>query len=103
MIVGPPAAPILITGSLLASSTIVGLMLDSGRFPGATALASPPTRPKWFGTPGATAKSSISLLSSTPVPGTTTFEPKAVLIVAVMLAQLPSASAAAKWVVCLWK
>jgi len=33
-------------------STIVGLMLESGRFPEATALASAPIKPKAFGTPG---------------------------------------------------
>ena len=81
----------------------MGLMHDSGRFPGATALASPPTRPKALGVPGAAVKSSISLLRITPVPGTISFDPKEVLIVAVQLTQLPSSSAVAKWVVCLSK
>ena len=66
------------------SNTIVGDMLERGRLPGSTLLAAAPTRPNALGTPGARAKSSISLLSTTPVPGTTTFEPKEVLMVAVM-------------------
>ena len=45
MIVGPPAAPSASIG-LPSFNTIVGLILDSGRFPGATALASAPTNPK---------------------------------------------------------
>ena len=38
-------------------------------------LASPPTSSKAFGTPGFIEKSSISLLSTKPVPGTTTALP----------------------------
>jgi len=56
-------------------------MLDSGRFRASTALASAPMRPKAFGCPGAIEKSSIWLFSTTPVPGTITFEPYDVLIV----------------------
>ena len=100
MIVGPPAAPTARMG-LLSLSTIVGLMLDKGRLPGATELASVPNKPKALGTPGAAAKSSISLFIITPVPGITTLDPKEVLIVAVMATQLPSLSAQEKWVVCL--
>ena len=74
MIVGPPAAPTASTGRS-PSKTIVGDMLESGRLPGAGRLASEPTRPKALGAPGAAAKSSISLFSTTPMPGTTTFEP----------------------------
>ena len=43
-------------------------MDESGRLPGAIALASPCTRPNMFGAPGLAAKSSISLLSRKPVP-----------------------------------
>ena len=38
-----------------------------------------------------------------PVPGITTFDPNAVLIVAVQETQFPSASATQKWVVCFSK
>ena len=55
----------------LRLSTKVGLMLDSGRLPGAMALASAPTSPYTLGVPGLAEKSSISSLSSTPVPGAT--------------------------------
>ncbi len=50
-------------------------MLDSGVLPGATALATPCTRPNMLGLPGAAVKSSISLFSTMPVPGTTFFTP----------------------------
>jgi len=44
-LVGPPAAPSDKIG-VASFDTIVGLMLDSGRLPGAMALASAPIRPK---------------------------------------------------------
>ena len=100
MIVGPPAAPTVKIG-LPSLSTIVGLMLESGRLPGSTALASAPIRPNALGTPGWAEKSSISLFITTPVPGVTTPEPKVVLTVAVQATHQPSVSAAEKWVVCL--
>ena len=56
---------------------MVGVMDDSGRLPGPGALASPPMRPKAFGTLGLAAKSSSSLLSSTPVPSATRPDAKA--------------------------
>src|SRR5678815_3124154 len=99
MMVGPPAAPRLRIG-LPFLSTIVGDMLESGLLPGATPLASAPTNPKKLAMPGCAEKSSISLFKTTPVPGTTIFEPKLVLIVAVQATQLPSESAAEKCVVC---
>jgi hypothetical protein len=52
MIFGPPAAPSVITGLPSKSSTIVGLMLDKGRLPGAIALLAPPTSWNTLGTPG---------------------------------------------------
>src|SRR5262245_1708523 len=100
MIFGPPAAPAVNTGLPEESKTIVGLMLDKGRLPGAIELFSAPTSLNAFGTPGMTAKSSISLFKTTPVPGTMIFEPNDVFIVAVIATQLPCESAAAMWVVC---
>lgn len=100
MIFGPPAAPAVSTGWLFLSRTMVGLILDSGRFLGPTAFAFEPTSPKAFGVPGAMAKSSISLLSITPVPGTVTLQPQEVLTVQVMATQFPSESAVVRWVVC---
>src|ERR1700686_5373792 len=95
IIVGPPAAPTERMGSP-SFRTIVGLMLESGRLRGPTALASAPTNPKKFVAPGCAEKSSIWLFNTTPVPGMTTLEPKVVLMVAVQATQLPSASAAEK-------
>src|SRR4051812_15114547 len=92
IIVGPPAAPAARIGFPFFK-TIVGLMLDNGLLPGATAFASAPIKPKKFGTPGCAEKSSISLLRTTPVPGITTLEPKLVFTVAVQATQFPSASA----------
>src|SRR3954463_10361147 len=99
MIIGPPAAPQVRIGRP-SFRTIVGLMLDSGRLPGATALASAPTRPKALGGPGWAEKSSIWSFRKIPGPGTMTFGPKVVLIVCVQATQFPSASATEKWVVC---
>src|SRR4030095_14378936 len=95
MMVGPPAAPTARRGWPLLS-TNVGLRRDRGRFPGEMALASAPTKPKAFVAPGCAEKSSISLFNTTPVPGTTTFDPKEVLIVAVHATQFPSPSAVEK-------
>src|SRR6266852_43132 len=95
MMVGPPAAPTEKTG-WPPFKTIVGLMLESGRLPGATALASAPIRPKKLLTPGWMEKSSIWLFKTSPVPGTTTLDPNEVLTVAVQATQLPSASAVEK-------
>ena len=67
MITLPPGEPTIIRPS--GFSMNVGVMLDSGRLPGATAFASAPIRRKPFGTPAFAAKSSISLFSITPVPG----------------------------------
>ena len=56
---------------------MVGAMDDSGRLPGAMALASPWTSPNRLGVSGATVKSSISSFISTPVPGAITLAPNA--------------------------
>jgi hypothetical protein len=53
-----------------------------------------------LGTPGFTAKSSIWLLSSIPVPGTTMPVPNQPLSVIDAATRLPSASMIEKWVVC---
>jgi len=71
---------------------MVGVMLLSGRFRGAIALASPPIRPYTFGTPGCAEKSSISSFKMIPVSPATSSEPKAVLIVVEHATALPSAS-----------
>ncbi len=49
---------------------MVGVMLESMRFPGAMAFASPCTSPIWFTAPTAVVKSSISSLSRNCAPGT---------------------------------
>ncbi len=49
---------------------MVGVIDESGRLPGWMAFASPCTRPNMFGVPGFDAKSSISLFSRKPRPGT---------------------------------
>ena len=70
----PPGVPRTSTGRP-SRLTIVGLIELSGRLPGAIALASPCTRPKTLATPGLALKSSISLLSRTPVPAAVTLAP----------------------------
>ncbi len=65
----PPGVPSTATRS--GETMKVGVIELSGRLPGAGALASKPITPKALGWPGCRAKSSISLLSSTPVPGGT--------------------------------
>ena len=53
----------------------LGVIELSMRLPGFGALAAKPMTPKALAVPGFKAKSSISLLSSTPVPGATMPEP----------------------------
>jgi hypothetical protein len=55
---------------------MVGLMLESGLFPGSIRLASPCTSPKAFGRFGRAVKSSMWSFKRIPVPGTVTHEPK---------------------------
>src|SRR4249919_306880 len=93
----PPGAPIEIT--LSSFSRNVGVIELSMRLPGLGAFASKPITPKAFAMPGRSAKSSISSLSSTPVPGTTRPEPYSRFTVCVVLTRLPSASMIAKCVV----
>ena len=71
----PPGVPIT-SRTAPSRMRIVGVIDDSGRLPGAIALASPPTTPNIFGEPGLTEKSSISLLSRKPAPSTTLPLPK---------------------------
>ena len=75
MIVGPPGEPTT-ARSFPSFTTIVGVMLLSMRLPGWMAFCAPITRPNMFGEPGLAVKSSISLFSVTPVPGTCTLAPK---------------------------
>ena len=62
-------------------NTIVGAIDESGRLPGAMALAAPCTRPNMLGTPGLDVKSSISSFSRKPVPGAITPAPNSPLMV----------------------
>ena len=75
MIRGPPGVPVTMKSCPAESSTMVGVIAESIRLPGAIALASPCTRPYMFGLPGAVAKSSISSLSRKPAPVTVTALP----------------------------
>lgn len=77
----------------------VGVIELSMRLPGAGALASKPITPNALGVPGRSAKSSISLLSSTPVPRGMNPEPYVRLTVWVAATRLPSPSMIEKWVV----
>ena len=76
----PPGVPIART-TLPSFRTIVGVIEDSGRLKGSTALASAPTTPKRFGVPGFALKSSISSLSRKPAPVTTIPDPNGPLSV----------------------
>ena len=71
LIVRPPGLPVIKTGSP-SFRTIVGVIDDNGRFPGAIALASPWISPNMFLAPTIAVKSSISLFSRIPVPDTVT-------------------------------
>ena len=92
MIRGPPLAPAAATvAPAPGSTTMVGDMLDRGRFPGAGKFATEGASPYPFGAPGVL-KSSISLLSTTPVDGDVTLDPNAVLTVLVSATAFRSAS-----------
>ena len=98
MIRGPPDAPT--TNSARPSrTTIVGVMLDRGFFPGATPLCLLCSSPNALGSPGRAVKSSISLFNTIPYFGSTTKLPKAVLMVSVQATAFPSASMIEKCVV----
>src|SRR6476646_9363236 len=99
MMNGPPLAPVTSSGRRSASRTIVGVIADSIRLPGAIALASPWTRPYMFAVPGLAAKSSISLLRRKPAPVTVTADPYQPLIVVVSATAFPWSSVTEKWVV----
>ena len=70
IMVRPPGLPITRRG-LPSFATIVGVILESMRLPGAISLAVRPTTPKKLATPGLMLKSSISLFSRKPAPSTT--------------------------------
>ena len=70
----PPGVPTIIQG-LPSRVTIVGVIELSGRLPGSILLVSPCTSPYMLATPALAVKSSISLLSSTPVPAAVTRAP----------------------------
>ncbi len=74
MIVRPPGLPVTMN-SWPSLVTIVGVMLDNIRLPGAARLGSVPMRPRSSVNPGPALKSPISLLSKNPAPGTTMPEP----------------------------
>ena len=74
-------------------------MDDSGRLPGASRLPPPATSPNASGTPGASEKSSISLLSRTPVPPATRCAPNSRLMVVVSATAFPSLSTTDMWAV----
>ena len=92
MMRGPPGLPTTSISRPSGSSTMVGVIDDSIRLPGPTALASPCTSPNMLGWPGADVKSSISLLRKKPAPSTTTRDPKPPLRVVVTDTAVPSAS-----------
>ncbi len=92
MMVEPPGVPVTRSTRPCGSSTMVGVIAESMRAPGRTALARPCTRPNWLGTPGLAVKSSISLLSRNPAPSTVTRLPYRELIVVVTATALPAAS-----------
>jgi hypothetical protein len=74
MIVRPPGLPVTIN-SVPSRVTMVGVMLEIMRLPGAARLGSVPTSPDSVVSPGPALKSPISLFSRNPAPGTTMREP----------------------------
>ena len=71
----PPDDPITIAASPLSFRTIIGVIEDCGLLPGTMRLTSDGRKPKPFGGPPGTAKSSISLLKTIPVLEPMTFDP----------------------------
>ena len=98
MMRGPPAAPAT-RRTLPSATTIVGDMLLRGRLPGWGRFLSDCRRPYALGLPGIVVKSSISLFSANPNPGTTTIEPKVMLIVSVQATAMPFSSITDRWLV----
>ena len=74
MIVRPPGLPVT-RSNFPSLVTIVGVILDAIRLPGAARLGSVPINPALSVRPGAALKSPISLLSKKPAPDTTIFDP----------------------------
>lgn len=67
----PPGVPSTMLSLLSLLRTRVGVILLSGRLPGAMAFAFPPMAPYKLGVPGFALKSSIWLLRIKPAPGIT--------------------------------
>src|ERR1700754_2098717 len=88
----PPGLPIT-SATLPSFSTIVGVIDDTGRRPGAIVFASS------MPAPGFATKSSIASLSRNPPPSTTTPEPNEPLSVYVFDTALPHLSTTEKCVV----
>ena len=70
----PPGLPVAIHGSPPVKMN-VGVIELRGRLRASMALASLPSKPKAFGTPGLETKSSISLFIRNPAPGIAMPEP----------------------------
>ena len=98
MIVEPPGEP-QANAPRPGITAIVGHIEESMRLPGATALASPWTRPYMFVSPGLVAKSSISLFMRKPRPGATRALPKESFNVVVIETTIPAPSTTEKCVV----
>ena len=64
-----PACPTTSNSLPVGSSTIVGVIAESIRLPGAIGVGVALHQPHMFGRPGAVVKSSISSLSRNPAPG----------------------------------
>jgi hypothetical protein len=93
MILEPPWPPIAKAIEFVPGfSTITGLMEDCGRFPARMKLFGDGSKPKKFVLPGME-KSFISLLSITPLSGSISLAPKAVLTVLVRETTSPQRSA----------
>ena len=75
MMVGPPGVPTTIIKCPSRSSTMLGVIAESIRFPGSMVFPSPCIKPYMLGLPGAVVKSSISSLSRSPAPRTVTALP----------------------------
>ena len=96
MIRGPPEPPATAITLPSSSSTIVGVIALSGRFPGVGALRFDCISPKALALPLRTAKSSMVSLRQNPNRSTATSEPNSRLIVSVHATAFPSASTTLK-------
>jgi hypothetical protein len=92
MMVAPPGDPVTRRTRPSGERTMVGVIDETMRFPGAMAFAVPCTSPNWLGVPGLEVKSSISLFRKKPAPVTSTRLPYSELSVVVTATALPAAS-----------